>query len=128
MKKARRSLGEQIDRLYRQDLKIKTVERELRDLKSVRSKLEVRLLKTFGKEDIDGSKGANATANVNSSRHPQLKDPRQFWKYVLKNRATDLVHNRISSRAYFDRLQEGETIPGVEIFTSIRVSVRKRKK
>lgn len=127
-KKNRTSLGQQIDAIYLQDKEIAKANAVVSELKRERSRMEARLLKSFDKEDIDGSKGGRAVAYVKSGRHPKIKDYRKFMKYVLKKRALDLLQNRVSSRAYFDRLDEGEEVPGVEIYTSIGISVRKRKK
>lgn len=120
-------LGVLIDKLRAKDLSIAKAEKVVKDLKTERRRLETKALKAFDKDDIDGAKGKSGIANIRETRHPQIKDRRKFMKYLLKNKAWDLLQNRIASRAYFDRLEEGESVPGVEVFNSVRVSVRARK-
>ncbi len=120
-------LGEQIDSLYEFDRKIKSVEESLRGLKSKRAELETKLLRAFDKEDIDGCKGKRGLARIKKARFPSIKDRRKFDKYVIKHKALDLFQNRVSSTAYFARLEDGEAVPGIAIFERIGVSITKRK-
>jgi hypothetical protein len=123
-----RTIGEQIDRLYDKEQKIDEVEAQLRKLKQDREKLQARLLRSFGTEDIDGCKGRRGVATVLKTPFASIKDRRKFMHYVIKNRAFDLLQNRVASRAYFDRIEEGEAIPGVKVFDKIRVSIRRRSR
>jgi len=120
-------LGEAIDSMYQQDLLIRSQEKVLRDLKSKRFEMETQLFKRFDKSVIKGATGKLGKASLADTKHPQLKDRKKFWRYLVKNKAYDLVQNRIASRAYFDRLEEGEEIPGVEVFVRYKVNVRKAK-
>jgi hypothetical protein len=120
-------LGEQIDRIYLVDAKIDEAEAVVRELKQRRAKLETRLLRAFDKEVIDGCKGRRGVARIRRARFPSIKDRTKFDKFVLKHRALDLFQNRISSTAYFARLEEGQKVPGITIFERIGVSITKRK-
>ncbi len=121
-------LGELIDELRRWDNKIDRKEAELRELKKERRLVEDKVLDRFDKEDIQNASGKIGRARINKGQHPKLKNRKQFIKYVIKNRAWDLFTNAIGKKAYFDRLEEGEQIPGVEIFTSFKISVSKIKR
>jgi len=127
MKKSKPSLGKLIDQMFQQDQVIGRQEKVLKDLKRDRRILEDKLLEDFDKDQIQGAKGSRATASISKTKHPKIKSLKKFQRYVLKTRALDLYQNRLSPRAYFDRLEEGELVPGVEVFTNIRVSLRKRK-
>jgi hypothetical protein len=122
------SLGKQIDDLYDLDQQIDQAQADLRSLNQLRKKKETKLLNSFEKDDIDGAKGRMGTAHITRGRHPKIKNLKEFIKYVRMNKAYELFQNRISTKAYFDRLEEGEAVPGVEIYNSFRVSIRKRKK
>jgi hypothetical protein len=119
-------LGSQIDRLRELDVEIQRLEAPIKKLKKLRNKLESKLLRSFDKEDIDGCKGKIGVASVRKLRLPQISHLRRFHKYIIKNRALDLLQNRVSVRAYLARLDEGEHVPGITIFNKIKVSVRKR--
>jgi hypothetical protein len=123
----KKSLGAWIDEIYVADQKIDAAEGVVRGLKEKRRELEDTLLKMFKGQDIDGCKGKTAVARVSKARFPSIKDRRKFDIYVLKNKALDLFQNRISSKAYFARLEEGEKVPGISIFERISVSINKRK-
>jgi hypothetical protein len=123
-----KSLGAQIDALYDLEQEINEAERQVRELKQQRAKKEANLLRQFGKEDIDGCKGTRGVASIRTAQFPSIKDRRKFERYVIKNRAFDLFQARVASRAYFDRIEEGEEIPGVKVFERISVSIRRRVK
>lgn len=120
----RKKLGQSIDELYALERKIKKLGDEEKKLRSTRFKLETELLKQFNSEDIKGSQGLRGKAAIKVTKYPTIKDHMKFQKYVKKNGAFDLYQRRINQKAYFDRLEEGEAVPGVEIFnkTSIKVS------
>lgn len=46
-----------------------------------------------------------------------------FWEYVRKKKAYDLVQRRLSDKAVADRLEQGITIPGVYTFEKNTVSI-----
>lgn len=119
-------LGDQIDKIRAADLEIAATNKLLTEQKRRRAKLEDRLLRSFDKDDIDGCKGKTGVASLRRLRIPQIKNLRRLHKYILKHDALDLLQNRVSSKAYMARLEEGESVPGVEVFTKVSISVRKR--
>lgn len=121
------TIGQSIDRMYDLEVKIDAAEAKVKELKQQRSELESRLLRKFGSEKIDGCKGVRGTASVRIAKFLSIKDRRKFERYVIKHRAFDLFQSRVSSRAYFDRLEDGEPVPGVRVFERTGVSIRRRK-
>lgn len=121
-----KSIGQQIDALRLKDNEIAKQEAIVKKLKQDRELLEKRLLRSFDKDDIEGAKGKIGVASIKRSSFPSIKDRHKFIKYILKNKAWDLFQNRIAARAYFDRLEEGESVPGVAVFEKIKVSVKRR--
>jgi S-adenosylmethionine:diacylglycerol 3-amino-3-carboxypropyl transferase len=126
--KLKQKLGELIDELRRWDNKIDRQEAILRDLKKQRRAVEDKVLDRFDKDKIQNASGKLGRARILKGQHPKLKDRKKFIKYVVQNRAWDLFTNAIGKKAYFDRLEEGEQVPGVEIFTSFKISVSKIKR
>lgn len=121
------TIGQRIDRLYEQEQLIDKAEARLRELKRQREAMQAKLLRSFDTEDIDGCKGRRGVASVREAHFPSIKDRRKFERYVIKNRAFDLFQGRVAARAYFDRIEEGEEIPGVKIFKRVTVSITRRK-
>ena len=121
-------LGALIDELYLHDRGIRKQENVLRDLKKARKVVEDKLLDQFDKEDISGAQGRRGKAGLRKGRHPKVKDRAKLLKYILKTKAFDLFTNALAKKAYFDRLENGEQVPGTEIFTSYKVTVSKLKR
>jgi hypothetical protein len=120
-------LGALIDQLYAKDQAIDEVQALLRKENAARAKLEARLLKKMKAQKVTSSKGSRALAFIKTTPHPRISHAGKFWKFVLKNKAFDLVQNRIASRAYTARIESGIEVPGTEVFTSVRVNVTKAK-
>lgn len=122
-----KSLGRQIDNIYRMDAEISKANATVAELKRVRRKAESRLLKDFDKSDIDGASGTKGKASIRRSRHATIKNRAKLDKWIRKHNAFDLYQARLTSKAYFDRLEEGITVPGVGIFEDVRVSISRRR-
>lgn len=121
-----KTLGVQIDLMKAVDDRIKAAESDLRKLKSRRAKLESRLLKSFEREDIDGSKGKKGVARIRRATFYSIKNRRLFDKYVLRHKALDLFQNRPSVAAIKARHDEGETVPGIASFERFGITITKR--
>lgn len=120
------ALGDAIDTLYGYDREIKKAERAVKGLKSKRYAAEADLLKAMGDVKLAKAAGRKAQASVSRRNIPSIKDQLKFQKYVKKNNAFDLYQNRISSKAYFARLDDGDEVPGIKMFEKVSVSIRKR--
>lgn len=128
MAQRKQTLGASIDQLWSLRKRIQDCEKEARELKAEFSQIETKLLRDFGDEGIDGSKGGKAVASIRTAKFPTIKNRAKLERFILKNRALDLFQNRLSSKAYFDRLENGEDVPGVEVFERVGISLRKRTK
>lgn len=120
-------LGERIEEIAALDARIDSKEAALRKLKQKRAKLETKLLKAFDKDAIDGCKVKHGTARIRKADFPSIKDRKAFDAYVLKNKALDLFQNRVSSTAWKARLEDGQKVPGISVFTRIGVTITKRR-
>lgn len=65
-------------------------------------------------------------AGIKKTEFPSIKDRKKFWKFVIKQRAYDLLQNRVSKKAYDDRVEDGVEVPGIAVFEKIAISIRKR--
>lgn len=120
------NIGQRIDEMFKLEVEITKAEVALKKLKDQRAALEARMLLKFEAEDLDGTKGRLAIANVKTARFPTIKQRNKFDKYVERTGSLHLFQNRIMSKAYFEMLEEGERIPGVEIFKRTSISITKR--
>jgi hypothetical protein len=122
-----KTLGAKADELLEIDDRVRAIERKLRIVKSKREKMRVRMVAALRKTVVDGVRGAKAIVNISTKRIPQVKKRALLDKYMRQHKAYDLLANHINSRAYFDRLERGEAVPGVAVFERTSVSVRRRK-
>lgn len=125
-KKDGKKLGSVIDKLYAFDQQIHGVEAELRKLKEKRALTERKLIRSMQDIKLERAAGRKAQAGIEKRRIPTIKNQLKFQKYVMKHKAFDLYQNRVASRAYFARIEEGEPVPGIGIYEKVSVSIRKR--
>jgi hypothetical protein len=62
---------------------------------------------------------------LNTREVPVAKDWMAIREYIVKNQAWELMQLRLSATAFAERWEAGETVPGVEKFTTYNVSVSK---
>ena len=95
--------------------KIAEEEKELREY----------VINTLPKSEASGVAGKFARVSVVTKQVPQVKDWEKFYAYVKKNNAFDLMQRRLSDSAVQERWESRKTVPGVEPFTVVTLSVVK---
>ena len=121
-----RTIGGRIDALYRQREKIRELEARVKEEKEKYKHQEDQLLKAMDKSQLEASRGRLATASITQTDRPTIKDYERFIKYVRDNEAFDLLQRRVSTTAWRERLDEGEKVPGIEVYPDIKIYLRKR--
>lgn len=120
-------LGDTITEMYEIDKQIEVLQGKIRKLNLQREKLQVRLLYNFEDDEIEGTRTKLIVASVKTHQHPSIKDRSKVNKYIIAKRDPDLLQGRIMSTHYFELLEDGIKIPGVEIFKRQTVSLTKRR-
>lgn len=87
--------------------------------------VEEHIIDTFPKAGLHGGKGDLASATLSSTTEPTPKNWDLIFAYVKKKGAFDLMYRRINGKAWRDRIEAGEKIPGIEEFNRIKLSIRK---
>lgn len=72
-----------------------------------------------------GAVGLRYKVTKDRGTKPVVKDWDAFWKYVLKNKATEFLQRRVSDGAIQERWDAGKQIPGVEPFQYVKFSLTK---
>ena len=121
-----KTLGACIDLMYKLKQESAVIEKSSETIKAQENEIEVHLLDSFGKSDLEGARGKLAVAGVNISTVPTVKDWDKLYAYILKNKAWDLLQKRASATAFRERWDDEVVIPGVEAFTVIKLSLKKR--
>jgi hypothetical protein len=100
------------------------LQREVEELKKVESELQDHLIRNVPKGSA-GVFGRVMKALITTKDIPQVADWPAFYKYVMKKKAFELLQKRLSATAIQERWDAGEKIPGVEVFTTVGVSLTK---
>ena len=66
-----------------------------------------------------------ASLAITTSNVPDVQDWGLLHKWILKNKATDLLQRRVSVTAWRDRLENGEKIPNIAAYNkkTLRIKV-----
>ena len=119
-------IGEAIDAAYDLEQRIRRLNAKASLLRKKQMDMEAVILKRLEKMGAPSCAGKKALAGLRVTRHANVKDRRKLDLYVKKYKAYDLFTNHINSKAYFDRLEEGEKVPGIEVFERRSLSLTKR--
>lgn len=101
------------------------MQKHVDDVKARESEIREHIIDNLSKSDDTGAAGKRYRAQVVTKLKPALKDWEMFTKYVQTQNRFDLLQKRMNERAVLDMLEEGESVPGVERFNAVDVSITK---
>lgn len=125
-----KTIGHVIDELWeiQQELDeikltISSLEESKREIQHRFDEKEKEIFQLFGKQDLDGAVGTNVVAKIDRRTVAKINDYEQLKKFILRNKAFDLLQRRISLTAYRERLADGKKVPGLEpvVLSSIKL-------
>lgn len=120
-----KTIGACADLLYETRRKRLAKQKEVEVLEAEETMLKEHIIATLPKSDASGVSGKVARVTVLSKDIPTVKDWSAFYKYILKNKAFELLQRRVSDAAVKERIESGKQVPGVEIFKAPTVSLNK---
>ena len=123
-----KTLGACVDVLYRMREERLAVEKTVDALKNEETAMRDYIINTFSKSDIEGAKGKVASCSVIRKTVAQVEDWDKLYNYIEKNKAWDLLQRRVSDTAFRERLEAEETVPGVNPFVVVSLSLTKAGK
>lgn len=106
--------------------KIDVINQTLKDHNAQYDELERGLLEAMQAEGLTQVATSKATAYISPRTFVKLEEYEKFMEYVFRHKATDLLQRRVNQRAYLDRLEAGEKIPGVSKIEIPTVSLRRK--
>ncbi len=123
-----KSVGAQIDALFKQREKYYAAQKKADDEKRKLDDMKDTLIDTMHKQGLEGSKGKLATVTVSKTVHAQPVDWEAFHEFVYEERMAHLFFRRISDTAFREILEarDGEAIPGIQSFEKDNLSIRRR--
>jgi hypothetical protein len=117
-----KKLGSVADLLYmsRQDRleEMQTV----KEMTAFETRLKDYLIDNLPKSDASGVAGKVARATITTKKVPTVEDWDAFYAYIKKTNAFDLLNRALNTAAAIERIDNGETIPGLGSFTVVQVS------
>lgn len=102
------------------------MEEELEKLKAAEKAIEDHIINGFKKEEVEGSKGKLATAGITKLTVAQVKDWDKFFTWVAQKKAFEMLRKQVNDKAYRERLDAKQKVPGVTPFVITKLSLTKR--
>jgi hypothetical protein len=109
-----KNLGEMIDYIAGLQVEREALMTQVKEKETLISAAMAHLESNFDKASLDGARGKRGVAERRPSIVPKVVDWDLFWKYVYRKKAFDLTYKRVAAEAYRARLDNNETVDGVE--------------
>jgi hypothetical protein len=108
--------------------KIDAINQTLKEQNAQYEILERELLEAMQQQGLMQVATAKATASLTKRTFVNLiaEEYDQFMAYVFKHKAVDLLQRRVNQRAYLDRVENGEKVPGVKTTEVPTISLRRK--
>lgn len=100
-------------------------QKEVDELQAQETAAKDELINAISTEDATGVAGKIISVSVVKKQKPQVADWDALYTYVRRRGAWDLLQRRLSETAVKARWEEGQTIPGVEVFSVKDLSIHK---
>jgi hypothetical protein len=82
------------------------------------------LIDNLPKSKIGGVIGKVAQVEIKKKSVPRLADRKKFYAYVRRTEQHDLVTESMNTKAVQERWDAGKTVPGVEKFDIVTLSLK----
>jgi hypothetical protein len=123
-----KSLAAAADLYYSKREERLALERQAAAIQAEETLLKNHLIDNIPKSDATGIAGKLVRVSVTSKVVPQVKDWDKFYEYVAKNRSKGgfaLMNKTVNSKAVAEIWAANKTVPGVEGFNALGLSVNK---
>lgn len=118
-------LGGCADELYKIRERRLAAQKVVDEIQEQETALENHIIEVLPKSEASGVAGKVAQANIEMKHIPTVDDWDKFRTYIVKHKAWDMITKRVGSRAILDRMDAGETVPGIKMFNKVTVKLRK---
>jgi hypothetical protein len=118
-------LGNCVDKLYRLRQERLAAQKAVDAIGAEETALRDHIIANFGKTEIEGAKGKVASCGITRKTVGQVKDWEKFYTYIKRTSSFDLLERRVNNKAYNDRLEAKQPVPGVEPFQVVGLSITK---
>ena len=115
------------DRYYTLRQKRLAMQKEVAEVEEEEKALKEHIIQNLPKSEATGAAGKLARVTIKPKLKPSVTDWPALMKYIRGQRgqADDLLQHRVSDAAVEARWEQNKTIPGIEKFDVITLSVNK---
>ena len=106
--------------------KIDKINQTLKEANGQYEELERALLEAMQGEGLTQVATTKATAFLSKRTFVKMEDYDGFMAFVFKHKAADLLQRRVNQRAYLDRTEAGEKVPGISTVEIPTVNRRRK--
>lgn len=118
-----KSLGGQIDTLYRLRSERLEIEREVDRMKKDEQAIREVILAHLVKERATKAAGKLASVSAVTKVIGKVEDWAALWEWARKNDAPEIFQRRINNSAWRERVESGQHVSGVESETVVDLSL-----
>jgi len=104
---------------------IKEIENKRSPIKEKMLEIEETLLSRFKDDKLTACSGKLATAKLDEKEYGSVINHAKFCEYVVKTESWDLIANSIPVKAFRERLDDKELVPGTKKFTKTTIKLLK---
>lgn len=119
-----KSMGACADLLFKTRETRLALQKQVEALAADEATVREHIINTLPK-DSTGAAGHLCRVSVVTKQIPQVKSWEDFYAYIKKTSQFDLMQRRISDAAIKERWDNGKTVPGVESFGAVSLSINK---
>ena len=119
------SLGACADRLYELKADKSAAQKAVEAIEAEISAITNYIIEELPKSNASGIAGSKARVTVVSKPVPRATDWMEVYNFILRYDRFDLLQRRLSDAAVKEMWQDGQTVPGVEPFNVVTVSLNK---
>ena len=123
-----KTLGQAIDTVYTLREERLAAQKIVDAKQAQETALHAHIIQKLKEQDMEGSKGAIATASIQRSTQAEVFDWNEYCKYMAKNKAWDMVQQRASITALRARWDNKVEVPGVRPIVVEKLSLTKSSK
>lgn len=117
-------LAKSLSQLLAFKKQLRKLEAQQAPIKKKMEDLANQVIQRYSEDDLTSVKTKGGTVTRIQQVVPQLDDFTAFFEWITKNNAPELLHKRVTQDAWRERVENGETIPGVSPFTRISLQIR----
>ena len=100
---------------------------EIKPLKEQFDLIEAQILSAMTEAGLVQAKTADGMYSISRQTVPHVTDWAKVDAYILKHKALDMLHRRLTATAWAARMEAGEHVPGVEAQTVVKLAWRGAK-